>query len=160
MKKFFTLWVSMVVLFSGCAIKEYAINEPKLVIFKTPKFRFSDTGYIRRNGDALQLELYSSGIPVKRFEINHLICVDNEGCMRKSSFNAAYLSVDYPDDFLLHVSTGSPIFNGINLLKTSEGFEQHLFVNGAEIIYRVSLHEIYFKDNKNQILIQLRAMQN
>jgi hypothetical protein len=157
MKKFFTLWVSMVLLFSGCAIKKYAINEPKLVILKTPKLRFSDTGYIRRNGDALQLELYSSGIPVKRFEMNHLMCVD-EGCMSKSHFNATYLSAYYPDDLLLHVSQGMPLFEGVNLTKTSQGYEQHIVSDVVDIIYRVSDQETYFKDSKNNILIRLKAL--
>ena len=157
MRRFFILWASVLLLLGGCALKKYTLNEAKIIIFKTPQFRFADTGYIRQNKDALRLELYSGGVPVKRFDINTLICVD-EGCMGKSRFNAEYLSSDYPDDFLLHVSRGVPIFEGMNLSKIPEGFEQRLHVNNAEIFYRVTDKEIYFKDNKNRILIWIKNL--
>ena len=46
MRIFFTLWVSLVLL-GGCAIQRPRFSQPYVVVFKTPKWRFADTGYIR-----------------------------------------------------------------------------------------------------------------
>lgn len=156
MKKFFTLWVSLL-LFSGCAIKEYHRSEAKVIILKTPQIKFADTGYIRHNGDAVQLDLYSGGVPVKRIEINHLICVD-EGCLSKSSFNSEYLNEHYPDDLLLHVSQAKPIFEAKNLDKNDLGFEQNLKAKNYDITYKVNTKETYFKDRRNRILIRFKTI--
>jgi hypothetical protein len=156
-KIFSILWVSLV-LFNGCAVKEYHKSEAKVIILKTPQIKFADTGYIRHNGDAVQLELYSGGQPVKRIEMNHLICVDNEGCLSKSSFNSEYLDKSYPDDLLLHVSLGKAIFEGKKLIKTDDGFEQKIKSKEYNITYRVSSKEIYFKDKNNHILVRFKTI--
>ncbi len=156
-KTFSILWVSLI-LFSGCALKEYHKSEAKVIILKTPQIKFADTGYIRHNGDAVQLELYSGGQPVKRIEMNHLICVDSEGCLSKSSFNSEYLHKSYPDDLLLHVSLGKAIFEGRNLMKTDDGYEQKIKSKVYNITYRVNSKEIYFKDKANRILIRLKTI--
>ncbi|MEA3521908.1 MAG: hypothetical protein U9R50_02955 [Campylobacterota bacterium] len=144
-------------LLSACSVKEYHKSEAKIVLLKTPKIKFSDTGYLRYNGDALELELYSGGQPIKHIKMNHLICVD-EGCMTKSSFNAEYLSSHYPDDLLLHVSQGEPIFKNTNLKTTDLGFEQKFKNDNYNIIYRVQSNEIYFKDRINHILIRFKTL--
>ena len=155
-KTFSILWVSIFFL-SGCSIKEYAKSEAKIVILKTPQIKFADTGYIRQNGDALELELYSSGQPVKKIDINHLVCV-NEGCMSKSSFNNKYLVKDYPDDLLLHVIQAKPIFKSQNLSETDTGFEQKIDNGKFNITYRVNSKETYFKDRLNHILIRFKTI--
>jgi hypothetical protein len=156
MIKFFILWAS-VVLLGGCALKEYHHSESKIIILKTPQIKFADTGYIRHNGDALQLDLYSGGHPIKRIEMNHLICVD-EGCMTKSSFNTMYLHPSYPDDLLLHVSQGKKIFEGKNMIVNDLGFEQKIQSDGYSILYRVSADEIFFKDRANHIMIHFKTI--
>jgi hypothetical protein len=150
------LWVS-IFFFSGCSIKEYTKSEAKVVILKTPLIKFADTGYIRQKADALELELYSGAQPVKRIEINHLICID-EGCMSKSTFNEEYLSKNYPDDLLLHVIQAKPILKAQNLLKTDSGFEQKIDNGKYNIIYRVNSRETYFKDRINHILIRFKTI--
>jgi len=155
-KTFSILWVS-IFFFSSCSVKEYTKSEAKVVILKTPQIKFADTGYIRQSGNALKLELYSGGQPVKKIEINHLICVD-EGCMSKSSFNEEYLSDSYPDDLLLHVILAKPIFKSQNIIKTDSGFEQKIKNSKYDIVYRVNNREIYFKDRINRILIRFKTI--
>ena len=157
MMKYFILWVSFIVflLFNGCAVKEYVISEPKIITFKMEKLRFNDMGYIRQNGDAIQVELFSAGQAVERFEINHLVCM-REGCMSKSGFNSDYLNAAYPDELLQNVLLGRKIFDGRNLAENANGFEQQLENEAYTIIYRVNMDETYFKDRKNGILLRIR----
>ncbi len=155
--KIFSLMLLSLFFFSACSIKEYHKSEAKVIILKTPQMKFSDTGYIRHNGDALELELYSAGQPIKHIKMHHLICVD-EGCMTKSSFNREYLDESYPDDLLLHVSQAKPIFENKNLKTTDSGFEQKLKNSDYHITYRVNADEIYFKDRLNHILIRFKPI--
>ena len=157
MMKFSILWVSIAALliFSGCAVKEYKSSVPKIITFKTKKLRFNDLGYIRQNGDAIQLELFSAGQAVERFEINHLVCI-SDGCMSKSGFNSDYLNAEYPDDTLQNILLGRAIFEGEAMSETETGFEQHPESGSYAITYRVSEEETYFKDRKNEILIRIR----
>jgi hypothetical protein len=156
--KFFYILLGCVLLFSSCSVKEYQTNSAKIIILKTPKIKFADTGYIRQSGDSLQIELYSAGVPIKRIEINHLICIDDEGCIRKSSFNAEYLNENYEDDLLLHVTQGEKIFDGKNLTETDDGFKQQIKNSSYDITYRVNKREIYFKDRLNHILIRFKTV--
>lgn len=148
--------VVLLLFFSACSIKNYEQTATKLVTIKTKKFRFSDIGYLRHTDDALQLELFMAGQVVKRIEINHLICVSDEGCIDKKSFNAEYLSEKYPESLLQNVLLGKKIFNGQNLQKSSSGFIQIILTQDVTVFYRVTPQEIYFKDKKNHILFKIK----
>lgn len=164
MRRFSTLWASLALfaaafaLFGGCAAKQYVISEPRVIVLKTPKIKFADTGYIRTSDDAVEVELFSAGQAAGRITIDRLICVEGEGCSSKSSFNADYLSPAYPDEMLQNVLLGRPIFDRASLRKTEEGFEQHLSSAEYEITYRVTGKNIAFKDRRNHILIKIRAI--
>ncbi len=155
--KYSTLWASLIALliFSGCTVKKYEISEPKIITFKMEKLRFNDLGYIRQNGDAIQVELFSAGQAVERFEINHLVCI-SDGCMSKSSFNSDYLNAAYPDELMQNVLLGRKIFDGQNLVENGYGFEQRLESEAYAITYRVNSNETYFKDRLNKIMIRIK----
>jgi len=155
--KYYILWASLM-LFSACSVKEYQHSSAKIIILKTPRIKFADTGYIRKDANSVEIELYSSGQPVKRIEINTLVCVDDEGCIRKSSFNREYLNENYGDDLLLHVTLGEKIFDGKNFKSTDDGFEQQIKNASYNITYRVNKREIYFKDRINHILIRFKTI--
>lgn len=157
MRRFSTLWVSALLLCGGCSVKEYTASTPKLVTLKTAQLRFSDMGYLRQNGDALQLELFSAAQAVERFEIDRLVCV-SKGCMSKGAFNAEYLHASYPETLLQNVLLGRPIFDGKGFQKTASGFEQHIEGDFYTIVYRVDTDTIIFKDRKNMILIRLKMV--
>ena len=124
---------------------------------KTKQFRYNDLGFIRNTGDALQLDLFTAGTQVGRFEINRLICT-KEGCITKSSFNKKHFTPAYEKDFLQNVILGKPIFNKQNLLKTEDGFEQNFQSEAYNISYRVNKESIYFKDRLNKILIKIKSL--
>ena len=158
MMKFSTLWASVVlILFSGCTSKNYAPAESKLVILKTKKLKFNDLAYIRYDGDAIQMDLYTVGTAVERLEIDSLICV-SEGCMRKSSFNDAYLSAYYPDTILQNILLSRVILNGEGMRDVCSGFVQKIKSEHYDITYKVSKNETSFKDRKNKILIKIKRV--
>lgn len=157
MRKSSTLWASLTLLLvmSGCGAKPFVQREAATIIFKTPKIRFADAGYVRSNEDRVVLELFSAGQAVGRFEIENLVCVEGEGCMRKSSFNAEYLSAFYPETLLENILRAKPIYNGQNIVKDPHGFQQSINDQEVDIIYRVSGRQTYFKDRKNSVLIKI-----
>ena len=157
MTKFYILWASaLILLLSGCTPRPFVTNDAATIIMKTPKVRFADTGYIRSNEDVVALELFSAGQAVGSFEVENMICVDGEGCMRKSSFNAEYLNAHYPDTLLENVLRSQPIYDGQNILQNEHGFEQHIMEEYVEIKYRVTKRQIYFKDRTNSVLIKIK----
>ncbi len=141
---------------SGCGARPFVQTDVATIVLKTPKLRFADTGYIRQNAELVALELFSAGQAVGKFEIGTLVCVDGEGCMRKSSFNAEYLSADYPDTLMEDILRSNPIYKGKNLVKNRQGFEQNISKDGVDIRYKVTDRQIYFKDRKNSVLIKIK----
>ncbi|MDH4944522.1 hypothetical protein [Sulfurimonas sp. C5] len=152
------LLVFLVLFFSACSVKQLE-KSSKMVVFKTQNIRFSDLGYIGVDDKSVEIDLYVVGKAFKKITIDGMICIEGEGCMRKSSFNEEYLSSAYPDDLLKNVFLAKPIYEGKNLLKTNLGFVQIIQGNGVDIVYKVELDEIYFKDRENKILIKIKDVQ-
>jgi len=150
---FFTLWGSFLLL-SGCAPKVYEKNESRLIVLKTPKIKYADLGYIRSSGDEVRADLFVVGQLVQSIEISTLVCV-NEGCLSKSAFKTDYLHPSYPDELIVNVLLGRPIFEKASLQKTPNGFIQELKSNEYNIIYKVQDGDISFKDTKNRLKIKI-----
>jgi hypothetical protein len=153
------LLVAILLIFiTGCSVKKIEKNS-KMVVFKTKNIRFSDLAYIGKDDNGVEIDLYVVGKAFKKIAIDSMICIEGEGCMRKSSFNEEYLSPEYPDDLLKNVFLGEPIFDRKNLLKTDLGFVQVIQASGVDIVYKVELDQIYFKDRTNKILIKIKDVQ-
>jgi len=133
------------------------MNESRLIIIKTPKLKFADLGYIRKNLDEVRADLFVAGTLVQSIEINTLVCV-NEGCVSKSSFNEEYLNPAYPNDLMLNVLLAKPIFKKASIKKTENGFIQELKSDEYNITYKIDTNKIYFKDKKNKILIKIKKI--
>ncbi len=149
----FILWASLFFL-TACSPKQYERNESTLIVLKTPHLKFADLGYIRKNKDEVRVDLYTAGQLVQSIEIDTLICVD-DGCLRKSAFNEEYLHPSYPDDLLLDVLLGRPIFEKASLQITAGGFIQRLISTEYNILYKVEDGNIYFKDKHNRLMIKI-----
>jgi len=147
--------IILALLFTGCSIKEYKQTKAKVIIIKTKQLKFADVGYIKNSSDAVFLELFVAGRPVKKIEINHLICVD-KWCNTKSAFNNSYLNAAYPDDILQHIILGKAIFNSLNKSTNSSGFIQKIKNKDMDITYIVTNKEIYFKDRQNHIIFKIK----
>ena len=151
------LTVLLILFFSACSIKNYEHSEAKIVTIKSPKIKFSDIGYVRHTDDAIELELFVAGHVFQKIHINRMICV-KDGCMRKHSFNKAYLNASYPDDILQNIILGHAIYEKKNLHKLKDGFTQIIKNRNVAIKYRVNSHEHFFKDRKNHIIIKIKDL--
>jgi len=145
----------LVLILSGCSIKNYEHSSSKLIIVKTQKLKFADLGYVKHSDNAVRLELFVAGSNVENISINHLICL-NEGCLSKSRFNEEYLNASYPDSLLQNIILGHTIYNEKNLKKLDDGFKQTIHNKNVEILYRVGASGISFKDKKNRILFKIK----
>jgi thioredoxin-related protein len=145
----------LVLFFSACSTKNYEITQTKIIIIKSPKLKFADIGYVRNSDKSIELELFSAGKAIEKITINHLICI-SEGCMSKSGFNKEYLVASYPDDILQHIILGREIYGGENLVKTQDGFTQHIKAWHVDITYKVTHHAILFKDKQNKIILKFK----
>lgn len=152
------LLLTFVLLLSACSIKNYEQTQTKIIIMKTKLLRFSDLGYIRNSGDAVELELFVTGKSVFKASINTFICTQ-DGCMTKGAFNEEYLNAAYPDSLLQNILLASPIYDGRNRVQREDAFEQNIVNSNVDIIYRVSQSETYFKDRKNNILFKIKETQ-
>lgn len=147
-----------ILVFSACSIKHYDYTKTKIIIIKSPKIKFADVGYIRNSGDSIELELFIAGNSIDKISINHLICVSG-GCMTKGSFNNDYLNHSYPSDILQNILLGQPIYEGVNLVKTEDGFIQNINDGEVRIKYEVTPYAVIFRDKKNGILFKIKDMQ-
>jgi hypothetical protein len=138
----------------GCAMQKPALSQSYVVVFKTPQWRFADTGYIRKGDGVAELEVFEAGQRILRLQVENLVCVEGEGCLSKSAFNEKYLSAAYPDDLFYHLLRGEAILDGEALVHTDEGFEQRI----GGIFYRVTAQQIYFKDFERGILIKFKKL--
>jgi hypothetical protein len=149
------LLIALVLLFSACSVKEYKQTQSKIIIIKSPKIKFADLGYIRNSEDSIELELFMAGKSIKKIAINHLVCVD-EGCMSKSGFNKEYLNTSYPNDLIQNLLLSKPIYDGLGLEKTDDGFEQNIQNEDVDIKYKVDSKTTFFKDRKNKIIFKTK----
>ena len=156
MKSFLLSFISLwsILFFSGCAPKGYEKNESRFILIKSPLLKYADLGYIRKNTDEVRIDLFVVGNLVQSIEISTLICV-NEGCLTKAAFNKQYLHASYPNDLLLNVVLGKPIFNKTSLEASEVGFRQVLKTSEYNIVYKVENGEISFKDSHNKLKIKI-----
>lgn len=156
MQKYFILWVSVLSLFlGGCAAKHYSISSPKVITIKSPKLKFSDTGYIRYEGDAVEVELFTAGVVVEKISIDDKVCAST-GCMSEEAFVKEYLYEKYPRDTMRRILQGEPIFDGIGKNEACWGvILQYIRNEDMDIMYRRKGNEIVFKDRLNGLMIKI-----
>lgn len=142
----------------GCSAKHYSISEPKMITIKSPKLKFADTGYIRHEGEAVEVELFTAGVAVEKISIDKEVCV-SAGCMSEEKFVKEYLYPDYPADTMRRILQGSDIFGGINKEELCQGtLYQTIRNDEMDIIYRRKGNDIYFKDRLNSLMIKISDM--
>ncbi len=139
---------------------EFISSHPYKITLRTKKFAFSDTGFLNKYDNLLNLEVFTMGKLALDLRVSldeDDICVD-QLCNTKEGFNQTFLSASYPDDLIQKVLQRKPIFGGKNLKKTSNGFMQKIMTNRYTIKYKIWPGNIYFKDAKNKIMIKLKRL--
>ena len=146
-------------------VEEEVIEEQKnsksyKVTMKTKKFAFSDTGFLVKYTNSLNLNVLAMGKSVLDLKVKQNeddVCVGSL-CNTKHGFNQSFLDGRYPDSFIQNILLKKPIFGGRGLKKTSKGFVQNIICDRFGIKYQVSNKSLYFKDKKNNILIKLKEI--
>jgi len=139
----------------GCSSKQYTLSEPKLIVLKTPKLKFADMGYLRRDGDAVEVELFTAGVAVEKISIDRQVCVTS-GCMSEEEFTKTYLYEGYPRDTMRNILFGRDIFEGKGKSELCNGtLYQYIRNEDIDFVYRRKPSEIYFKDRLNGIMIKI-----
>jgi hypothetical protein len=133
-----------VILFSlsGCSTRTFPISEPKVITLKTPKIKYSDMGYVRYDGDAVQVELFTAGVSVEKITFdNDEVCV-SAGCMSETKFTKEYLNPNYPFDTMRHVLQNIDIFTGLGKSEACNGVQyQYIRNDEIDVMYAVKLRD-------------------
>ncbi len=140
---------------SGCVgtMPEYNKSKGSMIIFKTPTVKYADQGFVSSANSEVKVEIYGNGQALMRLRVTpSQTCMSSMACMSNSEFNNKVLNANYPADTLEHIFKGEQIFGGKGLIKTADGFVQHI----GTITYRVSGGNISFRDSANGVKIAVR----
>jgi len=151
------LIVAIIFIFAGCATKQPTWTKPALIVWKSKGIKFADSGFVRKTGSGVELEIYEAGTALFRLKVAKRICTDR-GCMSAKAFNERFLSPYYPDQLIRNILLARPIFDGKNLIKTEDGFIQKIKSDHLDIIYKINTRSIFFKDRLNYILIKIKEL--
>jgi hypothetical protein len=158
MMKNIGLMVATVWLLGGCTGIQPQKEESAFIVMKTPTMKYADMGFIYNTPSTVKVEIYATGQPLVRLEINAMnICTSFFECLEKKKFNKKMLNEAYPPTLLENIFRGEPIFNKKGLTQTTEGFTQIIQKEGLyDISYSVVRGGRTFRDTINNILIKVR----
>lgn len=149
------LFLSIFLLF-GCSINPIIQTSKSIfVVIKTPKLKYADSGFLKRYGDTLKLELFNAGSLVLEISIKDDICI-NKICYKKDQFNAQMLGFSYPDEMLEDILLKKPMYK--KLKNHQKNFTQNISQNGADILYKVTDKTTIFRDKTNNIFIKIKDL--
>jgi hypothetical protein len=161
MQKYFILWAStLIFVLGGCTAKHYSISIPKVITIKTPKLKYSDMGYVRYEGDAVELELFTAGVSVEKISLDKQAC-SSAGCMDEEKFVKEYIYEGYPRDTLRRILQNEPIFDGNGTSETCGGvIFQFIRNDDMDILYRRAQGSLLFKDRLNGLMIKINDIED
>ncbi len=143
----------------GCAMKEPKEQQSKFIVMKANQFKYADMGFISNFEDRLNIQIYASGEAIAALDIyENKICMGTFECMSKQEFYKKTFGYKYPDDTLENIFLGKPIFDGLGMVKTGNGFTQNIFKNDEyDISYSVVNGDISFNDKMRNIIIKVKS---
>ena len=147
-----------IIFLAGCSLKTpYQSSKPYFVVIKNAQMAVSSTGFIKKDNQRINLQLFSAGTPILNLHVESFIC-SGLTCASRKSFNEEFFGYAHYESFIDELLRLKPIYEGKNLLKTDRGFKQEIVTKNYEIVYRVEDGNLYFKDKKNKILIRLKEL--
>ena len=148
-------------LFTSCGEKKYDKQESIMLLFKTKVFKHNDLAFLYQNADTVKLEVYSNGQAGASLTLNNSsVCLSFLECMSNKRFNAYALHKDYPEQILINILRGRPIFSGQDRSQIRNGFTQKIVKKGKYAIdYKVLNDEIVFSDTINNIVIKVKRLE-
>ena len=154
----YKLLLVIVIFLTGCAYKEpYQSSKPYYVVIKNSQMAVADTGFLKKDGPRLNLQLFSASTPILDLHVESDVCLDY-ACLSKKSFNTKFFGYAHYESFIDDLFNLKPIYSKKNLKNLDNGFEQKIKTDGYDITYRVDNGNLYFKDRKNRVLIKLKEL--
>jgi len=157
MNKFFYAVFILFVLV-GCSQKiPYASSQAYFVVIKNSKIALADTGFIKKDDNRLNLQLFSASSPIFDLHVKDDVCIGYT-CFTRESFNNEFFGYKHYENFVEELFNMQPIYKDKNLVKTKDGFEQNIKTENYDITYRVENKNLYFKDANHKVLIKLKEL--
>lgn len=154
MKRIFFAFFLIFTLF-GCAKKSPDISKAINFTMISPNIRVSDAGFLHKNSDSIDLQVYNSGVSILELKVGkNTICTSL--CKEELKFNEEFLKDKHYKGFLKDILNMKPIYNGENLQKTNCGFVQNISKNSIK--YNRCNNLVEFSDLKNNIKIKLKEL--
>ncbi|WP_337213388.1 hypothetical protein [Campylobacter molothri] len=154
MKKVFVFFL-ILLFFNACAIKnQNNFSQSIAITINSPFLKMSDFGFLIKENQALNLQVYHLGQAFFNLKIKDKICL-NSVCYDKRVFNKKFFKNEYYDDILSDILNAKPLWQGKKIQKTTDGFKQNLKAKNFEIFYEVSKNKIIFFDKVSRIKIIL-----
>jgi hypothetical protein len=111
MLKYTFISILAIFLLGGCAIKKPIQTKSATILFKTPKLKFYDKGFIKRYDDYIDLNILNAGQSVFALKIyKDEICQSSFKCLNSKTFNKEFLNESYPEDFLYKLFLKSKVY--------------------------------------------------
>lgn len=148
-------FIAIFLFLSGCSLKETTLHSNAYqIVIKNHQFAINDTGFLTVKKYSKELQVFSAAIAILDLHVeNTSVCV-NSTCTNKEYFNKEFFGTKHYENLLDDMILFQPIYNGKNLQKLQNGFEQKIISSNYNIVYRVDKERLYFKDTKNGILIR------
>jgi hypothetical protein len=127
--------------FSGCSSKSLPLKTTdNIILFKTKKLRFYDTGFIQYHKDFTKIEIFQASIPVLSLKLyEDRVCQSTFRCILNEAFNDEFLDSSYPSRFLKDFFDGKKI----DILNTT---------------YKKEVNRVYFKDKAHNIKLMYKVI--
>lgn len=154
-------FISLVIIslvFVSCSQKiPYASSKAYFVVIKNAKIALADTGFIKKDNERFNLQLFSASTPIFDLHVKDNVCIGFT-CLDKKSFNKEFFGFEHYENLIQELFDMQPIYNKTNIVRFEGGFEQDIISDDYDISYKVDNGNLYFKDSKNKILIKLKEL--
>ncbi|MBM0636820.1 hypothetical protein LNU06_01390 [Campylobacter sp. VicNov18] len=149
-----------VYLFCACSVKNQNFSTQSVkTLIVSPMIKINDVGFLKKENNALNLELYKLGQAFFEIKIKDKICI-NFVCYDKKVFNQKFFKNEYYEDILSDILNANALWQGRNLQKINCGFKQNIKAKNYEIFYQVCDDKVSFFDKISGIKILLTAFRD
>ena len=143
----------------ACATKpSFSHSKSVFVSLITDQIKLSEAGFLYQDNDNLRLEVYKLAQPLFVLELKGTRLCLNKGCLKEEEFNKRFFKNAHYKGFLRQILTKKALYDGLNLIQTSCGFEQNITNKAYELSYEICEDKIFFEDKKARMKFSLREI--